>query len=288
MLSSIFKRSGEFDQSKITHDPSRTFLFMGSPRSGTTLLIRTLNISKDIIVPGESDFIAPLALLMSKIEDEKIGKELTKKFIINNRKFINTIGVYLSPGEIEYIIEKAAYSPQSIVSGIFSTIANKTNSKIAGDKSPNDLQLVQFLGGFLNGKTKILHLVRDVRALTLSLIKAGWIEGIEEYFPRTWSSSNLYLHNKLKGEKFYHLVKYEDLVREPEKELKDICKFLGAEFDPNMLDHKVREGFDDPNHENLTKPFLPGKATEWKKNIDPKLKKLIDQQAKEAIDVFYP
>ena len=34
-----------------------------------------------------------------------------------------------------------------------------------------------------------------------------------------------------------HELKYEDLIRHPERELANICEFLGVDFDPAMLDY---------------------------------------------------
>lgn len=267
-------------------DTSKFFMLMGSPRSGTTLLVRTLNLADGLILPGESDFIVPLAMFIEKVQDEQIGKDIIKKYLVNQKKYARTLGVYLTPEEVAEVVDESKYDSAAIVGGLFGKIAEKTNNKMAGDKSPNDLQYAHSLGSFFDRKVKILHLVRDIRPVVMSLIKAGWIKGIEEYFPRIWTESNLYLHSQLRGKSFYHMLKYEDLVTGPEKELKAITGFLGVEFSKDLLDHTKREGFDDPNHVNLTKPFLKSKATDWRDKIDPKLKKTIDKQAIEAIEAF--
>jgi hypothetical protein len=53
------------------------------------------------------------------------------------------------------------------------------------------------------------------------------------------------LHRRLKDAPNYCLVRYEDVVMQPEPELRRICDFIGAEFDPAMLNpHQYGSSFD--------------------------------------------
>jgi hypothetical protein len=82
---------------------------------------------------------------------------------------------------------------------------------------------------------KFIHIVRDGRAVAASKLlraKTNISLGAQQ-----WLESNvLGLSNQaLIGEENYRIVRYEDLIRNPEKELKGICSFLEIEFDLNML-----------------------------------------------------
>jgi hypothetical protein len=51
-------------------------------------------------------------------------------------------------------------------------------------------------------------------------------------------------------------LRYEDLVREPEKTLQRVCGFLGEEFAPAMLDYDT---------ENRTRQLEPAEFDAWKR-----------------------
>jgi hypothetical protein len=65
------------------------------------------------------------------------------------------------------------------------------------------------------------------------------------------------------------LVRYEDLVRGPETTLKEICRFLGEDFDPGMLrfheDAFVHvSDFDGPVHAKLGRQPRESDAERWR------------------------
>jgi hypothetical protein len=110
-----------------------------------------------------------------------------------------------------------------------------------------ELHLEQFVEPMLadNPDLKVIQIIRDPRAVLASrnfsksfletrgagakhpirLISSVWTTGIrykrylEKAFPESFLS-----------------VKYESLVRSPESQTQDICKFLGVDWDPVMLD----------------------------------------------------
>ena len=102
----------------------------------------------------------------------------------------------------------------------------------------------------------------------LSLSKMPWAPPrLERYYPRLWNDSNLSSHRLLQdAPERYRLVRYEDLVCQPERTLRDLAEFIGVPFDPGMLDHQSRGvryrdwGF----HPNLSRPINtdPGPSVE--------------------------
>lgn len=53
------------------------------------------------------------------------------------------------------------------------------------------------------------------------------------------------LHRRLNGFANYKLVRYEDIVQHPEKELRQICEYLDVDYVSNMLDpHQYGSSFD--------------------------------------------
>ena len=178
------------------------------------------------------------------------------------------------------------------MTAIYDRIAKKKSKKIAGDKSPNDLLFLRMLvktGMIEPPETKIVHVIRDVRAVTLSLQKTDWGRAMTPFFPRFWNYSNLYLHELYREYAHkYLLVKYEDLVSHPESVFRRITDLLGVEFQDEMLDHTHRGMTKraDVHHQLIAEPYQTQRAGAWRSEISPELRDLCESQAHEAIGAF--
>jgi hypothetical protein len=267
------------------------FIIFGSPRSGTTLLSSTLNLNDQIVIPLETDFIIPTAFIIDRIKDSDIGKDLIYKLITSSERYKISIGEYLSNEEIKFCLDKSSYLLSDIISDLYQIIANKQNAKIAGDKSPNDLLFSRILikNGLFDSDIKIIHIIRDIRDVIFSLKKLNWNPDMEQWFPRFWSTSNLYIHNYYKSRlDKYILIKYENLVTNPGYYLKKITDFLEVSFQDKMLDHTNRGLLlrNQEHHVNLALPFIASKVKNWETNLDPYSTEMCEKQANEALKEF--
>ncbi|MEM4256650.1 MAG: sulfotransferase [Thermoplasmata archaeon] len=268
------------------------FVVFGSPRSGTTLLASTLNLNDHIVIPHETDFIIPTAFIIDRVKNESIGKKLIEKLIVSSENFKHSIGEYLSERDIKKIIHSSAYSITNILSHLYQEIAYRKGATIAGDKSPNDLNFLRILvkTGLVESDIKVVHIIRDIRDVILSLKRVDWgLPDIETWFPRLWNYANLYLYNlyKDKMEK-YLLIKYEDMVTSPFETFQKITHFLNVPFQEKMFDHHKRGNryHNHPDHKNISSPFLTNKVGVWKNEMDPWLKEICEKQANEALKDF--
>lgn len=86
-------------------------------------------------------------------------------------------------------------------------------------------------------QAKILHLIRDPRDRYASAItrwpdSKGRVGGATA---RWIYSVHLGQRNLKKYPDHYKIILYENLIAEPEKEVREICEFLGEQYDPLML-----------------------------------------------------
>ena len=267
------------------------FVIFGSPRSGTTILSSSLDLHSQIIVPDETDFIIPLAFIVDRVHQAPIGKEMIKNLIINGERYKVSLGEYLSQDEVFAAIDKADYNAAAILESIYSSLAEKAGKKIAGDKSPNDIMFSYMLEkvGFFNSDIKIIHIVRNIRDVIVSLQELQWVPEIEKFFPRIWCESNLFLHNLLKEQTSrYLLVKFEDLITDPRKNFEKIFDLLELPHENGVFEYKNRNDRYKkmPHHSKLHKPFLPDEIGVWRKELSPKDIELCQEQASEALQHF--
>lgn len=268
------------------------FVVFGSPRSGTTLLKEMLCQHPDLVIPHETDFIIPMAFILDRVQDDKLGKKLISSMICATTAFKPSIGRYLDRSEVCEIVESSQYSLGSLLEGLYSVIARKAESLIAGDKSPNDLRFIGILQktGLFESNIKIIHIIRDVRDVVLSLKKTEWAPpDIEHFFPRIWENSNLNLRRFAShGKTPYLVVRYEDLVVDAPTELKKTCALLEVAFDEKMCDYSSlgKELSHLLHHQNLGKEMLQSRRFAWKRGEDSMLLEMCKRQAGVALRDF--
>jgi Sulfotransferase family len=271
-------------------------IIFGSPRSGTTLLAATLNKHSRITIRRESDFLVPAAFVIDRMQSPQIGRSLLKQMIPNTSYYPTSLGQFLSADEISAIVDRTPYQFADLAVAIYAELAARAGKTIAGDKSPNDLMFIRMLdqmGLLAHPAVRIIHLVRDVRDVMLSLREVNWVpSGIEDYFPRIWCDSNLYLQEAARRHAArYHFLRYEDLVRAPAERIEEVCRFLGLAFEPEILDPDDRDVDykQMTHHANLARPFLAARAFVWQQGIDSDLRRSCEEQASEGLRRFdYP
>jgi hypothetical protein len=271
------------------------FIIFGTPRSGTTLVAATLNQNDQIVVPDETDCIVPTAFILDRVKNPVEGRRLIAELIVKTERFPASLGKHLHPDEIVDAVAGAEYSLAPILEAIYSRIALLAGRLIAGDKSPNDLVYVRMLlkNGLAASPIKVVHLVRDIRDVLMSLAEAQPQDAAELnlYFARSWAQSNLLLQDMYaeKRERYFFL-RYEDLAVDPERWFTRMSDFLGVPFQEKMLDPATRgvglRGF--AGHRHLGEPIRQRRG-DWRTAMAPELKARCLVQAREAFERFgYP
>jgi hypothetical protein len=268
------------------------FILFGSPRSGTTLLKEMICQHPLIKIPYETDFIIPMAFILDRVQVESIGKKLIEDMICSTKDFEPSLGKFLDRSEVCKIVATSQYSLFGMLDGLYSAIARKTGAITAGDKSPNDLGFISILKktGLFESNIKIIHIIRDVRDVILSLKKTGWAPAdVEHYFPRIWANSNLDLRRfASQGKNPYLLVRYEDLVIDPYSELQKIFALLDVESNSFTYDFSKlgKELSHLPHHQNLGKEMLQDRRFAWRQDSNSSILSLCKENAGSALLEF--
>ena len=114
----------------------------------------------------------------------------------------------------------------------------KIDKKIFGLKDP---RLTYCLDNLVNHfpDARILFIIRDGRAVANSYIKSKWGSATNIYHGAVLWKREIGLHRAFiqKNLQRCHIVRYEDLVRNTEKELIEICSFIGQTYSENMKNY---------------------------------------------------
>jgi hypothetical protein len=105
-----------------------------------------------------------------------------------------------------------------------------------GDKTPGYIEIVPQLIKLFPG-SQFINLSRDGRDATKSFQALGWYGPWLHENTREWNDAANY-NERWRNSELSNVilqVRYEDLVLETEKTVRDICRFLDEPFEPQML-----------------------------------------------------
>jgi Sulfotransferase family len=208
------------------------FFIVGSARSGTTLLRLILNAHPDIAVPPESRFITELWT-----GQDEVGVDAFLQRLDAHRLFrvwdLPVEGVRAELGDKEQVPYRDA------VLAAYRAFAKAAGKSRYGDKTPRYVEHISFLSRLFPG-SRFIHLVRDGRNVAMSYADVP-------FGPKTVAKAASLWADRVRagmttgrglGRGRYVESRYEDLVEDPEGEIKTICRFLEIDYQPAMLEYE--------------------------------------------------
>ena len=100
--------------------------------------------------------------------------------------FFRSIGEYISADIGHDVVHACEHHPSRILKELYAEVAEAAGAKLAGDQSLNDLNFLRMLvktGGLSSG-IKVIHIVRVIRDLMVSVNRTGWVSDLDLYFRR--------------------------------------------------------------------------------------------------------
>ncbi len=211
------------------------FFIVGSGRSGTTLLRMILASHSRISIPPETYFLLPL---LSELPANRV---LTRAEV--ERAVQIMTGHYRWPDfdvEADAFAREASQLAEPTLRAVVEIVYEKhfkQEGKVRwGDKTPPYIRIVPQLDGLFPGAS-FIHLLRDGRDVAKSFQSVGWYGPQLHKNMGEWNGA-MALDRKWRAAfpaDRYLLVRYEDLVRQTERTTRNICAFLGEQFEPQML-----------------------------------------------------
>jgi len=221
--------------------PYMSILIGGSPSTGSSLLRRMLNRHSEIFCGPETSIFAKQELYTDwKTQKSKLFRK--SLFGLPNAGWHNFIGVEL---DSEYIWSRAAVKAlvkssetfPEFIEAFYAKILEENCKCLWAEKTPsNAFTMNLFLSTFVNGK--VIHITRNPLDSIASLHLRG---------KTLYDAVSVYLLNTAKAlasenSDRYHLIKYEDLVSEPELTLQQLCDFMEVAYEDIMLEPQSGEG----------------------------------------------
>jgi hypothetical protein len=270
----------------------RPFFILGCGRSGTSLLSRMLHAHPKLAVPFESHLynriytrIPPSADLANSRTRERLVAEILRTEFVRQWSPM--------PSAEETLSAVSRHDFHGIVEALLGTWTVRQGKARWGEKTPHHTLLWRTVWEGFPG-LQAIHLVRDGRDVALSFRSAPF--GPKHVYPvaHHWVR---YLEaaeeaRRVLGESAFLQVRYEDLLAQPDKELRRVCAFLGEPFDASMLNFYRDETAyptDRRNLDSLRKPVLSQNIEKWRKGLTPRELRIFEAIAGAELERYgYP
>lgn len=234
-----------------TNKPIRTFFILGLPRSGTTLLEQMLDQHTRVKVCPEM----ATGLALWRLNASQIIKDKWKHLLLLN--YIYDRVSYFKTSMTECLADQAVREFDFPVkttdwfTPVIQDFVNEKQADLYGEKTPENLWYLNELQKAFPG-SKFIILLRHPMDVIYSIYEnakhlvssaTSRKDILKVLKPIIKRDLNTMLKYKNNFRPEYKFVKYEDLILEPQVVLKQICSFLGIEFEPQMLDYQNKKKF---------------------------------------------
>jgi hypothetical protein len=246
---------------------AQPLIVLGVGRSGTTLLRVMLDRNTTLAIPYETFFVPQLA--------HRHGRRPSIDEFVEDLGRLRTLYDWgIGPEDVRPRLRKGMTTSEALAA-IFETYADRQGKPRWGDKTPLYMQQLPLLERLFPDALWV-HLVRDGRDAALSFLELPeGFSGKTWAQPRTvaqfaarWRTEILAARRlgRHAGSRYLEL-RYEDLVAEPERELRRVCDHASLPWEDGMLDHtRVSDAANMPEHRNLAQPPTPG-LRDWRSQM---------------------
>jgi len=271
------------------------FFVVGSGRSGNTLIRRILYAHKDLHIPPETYVLGHIIKLF--YENRNMGWGDLVRLILAEFEYHQEFSTFEIPSLRPLVhqlsnVSKEKRSLAYVLNTFYSYHAevHDVDYKRWGDKSPLNAYVMDDIYKVFPD-AQFIHLLRDGCDVVYSYLQSGHYQSIESAAHR-WTSAlqaaRTFMHRHPEA---CIEVRYEALVSTPESTVEQICRFLGIDYHPNIIDRcDVAQAMGDvhqyAHHQNVQQPINTKSIGKGRRNLTEeqklKLEALIGKQLRDV------
>ena len=251
---------------------------VGIARSGTTLLASMLTTHSRLDCGPESRFFARYRHLSAPEQRRTLDAELwpgpATEFIASLRNqghpIVDLFGLTIE--DIGAWLAKQEPSLAAMLGSLTVLHADRAGKARWVEKTPRHLLMTDTIRA-LWPNAAIVRIVRDPRDVALSLAgmpfaKDSVVGNLVRVDQDERASGAL-----IESDRLAMTLRYEDLVSEPERELRRVCEFIGEAYEPAMLDARGSAGQVAAEHEwwkgSVSGPLQTSRIGRWRRDMAP-------------------
>ncbi|MDY6775294.1 MAG: sulfotransferase [Halobacteria archaeon] len=279
-----------------TDEDKQPIMLISTERSGSNLVRSILNTHPEISAPHPLETAYPWQRIVSPGDmSDKRARKLLRDVLINKNYSFHPLD---SPISVDDVYEEYEISEQSqghalfdVQKSLYNVYAEQEECSAWASKYP---ALWEFLDDIFDyyEKPKFVYLVRDVRDVVLSF-KTSNVGRYHPYFnAKRWydeQTKGAELLNR--HDESVHLLRYKDLLQDPESVVKNICDFLEMEYDERMLYYYETEEAEAASEsadvfENLTSPIMSDNYDKFHEQLPEEEIKITEKIAGDILERF--
>jgi Sulfotransferase family len=214
---------------------------VGVGRSGTTLLRMMLDAHPQLAIPPETHFVLQFIQTSGRL---RFNSRIAQRGVVeDSHRRWNDFG--LDPDELLTRIEAIPeLNTADALRAFYQQYAERHGKRRWGDKTPDYVRKMKKIQNTLP-EARFVHVIRDGRDAGLSQNARILRRGVREPMPpremaRRWRKRVAKAREDAAEIEGYVEVRYEDLVAEPEPQLRRVCDLIELEYDPEMLRYHER------------------------------------------------
>lgn len=212
-------------------------VIVGVPRSGTTLLRLMLDSHSELAIPPETGFLQSPDIRAMREDPSRAASAITR--------FPDDAPAWADFGIDEAtFLERARRLPadarlEDVLRMFYRLYARAHGKPRAGDKTPSYLQCMPDVAQVLP-EAHFIHIIRDGRDVAVSWSQT-WFAPTQDRaeLVNIWAEHIARARASAPG-LAYKEIAFPDLVRRPAAVLRDVCGFVGLDYQPRMLEYFER------------------------------------------------
>jgi hypothetical protein len=263
---------------------------VGCGRSGTTLVRALLDAHPAMAVPFESYFPVWFARRRSRYErPDGFAVEAFLDDVLAHESFTRW---HLDATKVRAeVTGEAPANFSDAIRACFAAYARAQGKPRYADKTPIFVLEIPLLAE-LFPEAVFVHVIRDGRDVAQSRRDTAWGTHRFDHEALVWSSQveQGRRDGRALGAPHYLEVRYEQLIDDIDSVARELCDFVGLDFEPEMLRYHERVGqilASQPypeEHQNLLRP--PARERDWRRDLAPRDVMLFQSLAGETLRRF--
>lgn len=220
-------------------DKGEVIFFYSALRSGSTMLRLMLDAHPDIACPGERDF------MLDALRPGPDGALMLDAEELQTSRIFHAAELPVPQAQ------DGAAAFQELLAADRAKTGKPVHVIVLHRRLDRLLQVMP--------EARFIHLLRDPRDVARSVVGRGWA-GSTWYGVEQWLATEQDWAVQDPDPQRVCTMRYEDLLEEPEAELRRLCDFIGREYTEAMLDYAGQSTYE---------PIDPKLAYQWRRKQSP-------------------
>lgn len=265
---------------------------VGLPRSGTTLMRMMLCCHPRLAVTPETNFLNSWARIYGHLDLAKDRDFALFWSSFSRSEVLPSFGL-AAPAVRQRIDREPERDLRAVFRAVCLAYAERHGKPRWGEKTPRHAEHLDTLLDWFPA-ARVVFMLRDPRAVTSSILAKNWARSSTFAFvhARRWRRAAQALQRHASSGRVF-VAPYERLVADPQGLLREICAFIGEEFDSEMI-ARTRAGDyrlypDDPGSlqsQPVLKPLDPSSLDKWRSRLSRDAVAIVEKEAGPAMAAF--